>query len=100
MTKRVSAAKAKAHLSALVAEVAYGGEQVIIERRGKPLAALVGLNSKVIKAESIKKSSHDARGSLALVGAWRKLGDSDAAKVLADIHTVRDRGNESSGKPA
>ena len=43
MAKRVSAAQAKAQLSALSAEVAYGGEHVVIERRGKPLVALVSI---------------------------------------------------------
>ena len=41
MTKRVTATHAKARLSELAAEVAHGGEQVIIERRGRPWAALV-----------------------------------------------------------
>jgi prevent-host-death family protein len=44
MVKRVSTAQAKAQLSALMAQVAYGGERIIIERRGKPLAALVSVD--------------------------------------------------------
>lgn len=100
MTKRVSAANAKAHLSALVAEVAFGGEKVIIERRGKPLAALVGLDQQTPTAEHRKVSPDDARGGLALVGAWRKLDDSDAEGILADIHTQRDGGNELSRESA
>ena len=44
MTKRISAAQAKAHLSELMAQVAYGGEHYVIERRGKPLAALVSVD--------------------------------------------------------
>ena len=44
MAKRVSAAEAKARLSALSAEVAYGGQHVIIERRGTPLVALVSVS--------------------------------------------------------
>jgi len=43
MTKRVSAAQAKANLSELMSHVAYGGERVIIERRGKPMAVLIGV---------------------------------------------------------
>lgn len=89
MTKRVSAANAKAHLSALVAEVAYGGEQVIIERRGKPMAALVGLNDRGPKSDRRKKSPNDARGALALVGAWRKLESTEIAGILTDIHSQR-----------
>jgi len=72
--------------------VAFGGQQVIIERRGKPMAALVGLDNKGPKTERQKKSPDDARGALALVGAWRQLDDSHAAATLADIHAQRDKG--------
>ena len=41
MVKRVSAAQAKAQLSAIASEVAHGGPHVIIERRNKPWVALV-----------------------------------------------------------
>ena len=43
MATRISASQAKAHLSHLMAQVAYRGERYVIERRGKPLAALVSL---------------------------------------------------------
>ena len=39
--KRVSTAEAKAHLSALLAEVVHEGEPVIIEKQGRARAALV-----------------------------------------------------------
>lgn len=41
MAKRVSAAEAKAKLAELVGSVAHGGERILIERHGKPVAALV-----------------------------------------------------------
>ncbi len=41
MSKRIKAAEAKAHFSALIAEVAFGSARYVIERRGKPMAALV-----------------------------------------------------------
>lgn len=43
MTRRVAAAEAKAKFSELVSRVAHGGERVIIERHGKPVAALVSI---------------------------------------------------------
>ena len=43
MATIISASQAKAHLSHLMAQVAYRGERYVIERRGKPLAALVSL---------------------------------------------------------
>jgi prevent-host-death family protein len=42
--KRISAAEAKTNLSELLSRVAYGGERFVIERRGKPVAALVSVD--------------------------------------------------------
>lgn len=39
--KTISVAEAKKHLSELLGRVAYGGEQIVITKRGKPLARLV-----------------------------------------------------------
>ncbi len=42
MAKKVRVTEAKANISALMARAGYGGERFLIERRGRPLAALVG----------------------------------------------------------
>lgn len=39
--KSINVAEAKKHLSELLGRVAYGGEQIVITKRGKPLARLV-----------------------------------------------------------
>ncbi len=39
--KTVGIAEAKAKLSELLGQVAYGGERIVLQRRGKPVAALV-----------------------------------------------------------
>jgi prevent-host-death family protein len=39
--KECSVAEAKKHFSELLGRVAYGGEHVLISKRGKPLAMLV-----------------------------------------------------------
>ena len=39
--KTINVAEAKKHLSELLGRVAYGGEQIVITKRGKPLAKLV-----------------------------------------------------------
>jgi prevent-host-death family protein len=88
MTKRVSAAQAKAHLSDLMAKVAYGGEQYIIERRGKPLAALVSVDD-LERLEQGRATSARPRGALAIVGAWREVDDRDLDALLADIYSAR-----------
>ncbi len=39
--KEVSVAEAKKHLSELLGRVAYGGERIVISKRGRPMAILV-----------------------------------------------------------
>ena len=69
MAKRVSVAKAKAQFSALMAEAAYGGKHILIERRGKPMAALVSV-SDLEHLERTQGFSDQPLGALALTGAW------------------------------
>jgi prevent-host-death family protein len=73
MFKKVRVTEAKAHLSALMARAGYAGERYLIERRGKPLAALVGVEDlERLEAEGGSPRSRP-RGALALVGAWVSL---------------------------
>jgi len=43
MVKKVNALKARQHLGQLLEEVYYKGDQYVIERAGKPMAAVVPL---------------------------------------------------------
>ena len=90
MVKRVSAAQAKAQLSALAAEVAYGGQHVIIERRGKPLAALVSVGD-LERLEQDQATSARPRGALALVGAWREVKNRELESLIAGIYAQREK---------
>lgn len=90
MTKQMSMVQAKAHFSTLVAEVAHGGEQIIIERRGRPLAALVS----IADLERLKQGqilSAEPLGALALVGAWQELEDQEIDDMVADMYAQRER---------
>lgn len=42
MAKTIGTAKAREELAELVNQVAFGGERYVVERCGKPLAALIG----------------------------------------------------------
>ena len=90
MTKTVTAAQAKAQFSALVAGVAHGGEHVIIERRGKPLAALVSIEE-LTRLEKYQAMSAKPQGALALVGAWREVEDAEMDSLIAHIYAERDK---------
>ena len=79
MTKRVSASHAKAHLTALAAEVSNGGGPVVIERRGVPVALLVGVErlqqveDEAAEAERRAQAQEEARKHLAdLLAAARE----------------------------
>ena len=43
MAHTIGMTKAKSKLSELVGQVAYGGQQFILERRGRPMAVLISL---------------------------------------------------------
>ena len=72
--KSISVAEAKKHLSELLGRVAYGGEQIVITKRGKPLARLV---------PATEESKH-----LAEAKGW--LNDEDGFFEIID-HLVEDR---------
>ncbi len=89
MAKRVSAAQAKAQLSALSAEVAYGGQRVVIERRGRPLVALVSMADLELLGHD-RATSARPHGALALAGAWREVDDEDLESLIEDIYAGRE----------
>lgn len=90
MAKRVSSAEAKAKLSALVAEVAHGGQHVVIERRGKAQAAIVSIGDLENLEQGHAISPHP-RGALALVGAWKDVPEDDLDRVVKEIYEARAR---------
>ncbi len=95
MVKKVSAAEAKANLSTLMAEAAYEGKHILIERRGRPLAALVSVPD-LERLEQGQPLSSRPRGVLALVGAWQVAGDREINKLIAEIYANR---LEDTGRP-
>ncbi|MGH2459953.1 MAG: type II toxin-antitoxin system Phd/YefM family antitoxin [Chloroflexota bacterium] len=90
MAKRVSAAQAKAQLSALASGAAFRGERYVIERRGKPVAALVSMDD-LERLEQEREPTGKPLGLLALVGAWRELGDDEIDEMVRIIYAERER---------
>lgn len=91
VTKHVSAATAKAHFSELISEVGFGGQPVVIERHGRPLAALVSLDD--LERINNVKIPEPPRGALALVGILGHAGIDDAVidAMLDETYAQRDR---------
>ena len=44
MDKSISMVEAKSKLADLVGQVAYGGERFVLQRRGRPMAVLIGVD--------------------------------------------------------
>ncbi len=91
MAEKVKATEAKAHLSALMARVGYGGERFVIERRGRPLAALVGVEDLERLEKERGVTTSRPLGAIALVGAWGEAEEQDLDAVLDEIYAERER---------
>ena len=87
METRISTAGAKATLSALISGAA-NGQRVVIERRGKPLAALVGMaDLEIVKRET--PASRHSKGALVLVGAWGEVASDEVDSLIDEIYAQR-----------
>lgn len=93
MAKGVPLGEAKAKLSSLVNAVAYGGERVVIESRGRPKAALVSVGD-LERLEGIRPgrpSKAQRRLALAQAGRVRKaLEGLRLTDSLGDLRQLRD----------
>ncbi len=89
MAKRVSVAQVEDRLSVLAEEVAYEGQQVIIEHDGRPLAAIVSVGCQELLEQDCSTSARP-QGALALVGAWREVDDKDIESLIKDIYAGRE----------
>ena len=88
MVKKVSTAELRKELSSLLAEVVENNRQVIIQKRGKPLAALVSVDAlELLKQQHT--TSADPQGALALAGAWGELKEREMDAALADVYAAR-----------
>ena len=75
MLKKISAMKARQNLGQLLNEVSIRGDAYIIERAGKPLAALVDM-------ERFQQLEEDQSSALhALQKVWEKLAGADNQEI-------------------
>ena len=88
MVKKVSTVELRKGLAALLIDVVDHGRHFIIEKRGKPLAALVSVDAlELLKRQ--RTTSADPQGALALAGAWSDLKEREMDAVLADVNAAR-----------
>ena len=89
---RMNVAEAKKKFSEILARTAYNGERFIINRRGKPMAVLIGLDDFALLEQQIR-SSEKPQGLLAAAGV---LADFESfGKIMNDVYRSR---RESTGR--
>ncbi len=88
MAEKISVSKARATFSQLLADVHQGNKRFVIELQKKPVAALVSMTD-LARLERELVTAADAKGALALLGAWQDVGDDALDALAADIYAGR-----------
>jgi prevent-host-death family protein len=88
MVPKISTAQLRKDLASLLADVVDKDRHFIIEKRGKPLAALVSVDALELLKQQ-QTTSADPQGALALAGAWGELKEREMDAVLADVNSKR-----------
>ena len=86
-TTRISVAKAKSHISELIAKSQYSHERFIITRRDKPVAALVSLNDLKILEQYEEK-----QGLATIAGKWQAFDE--VTDAMGELETLRASGGK------
>jgi prevent-host-death family protein len=90
MTKKIGVAEVKKQFSAVISEVSLKGEQFIIERKGKPMAAMVSV--KDLERMESPKRREKRKGLLAAIGAWEEFDDLE--KMVMSVYAGRVKAKE------
>lgn len=85
MLKDISVAEAKSKFSEVIARTIYAGERFVVRRRGKPVAAIVGIDD--LKKIQLTDSSEDTGTLLAAAEAWADFKDIN--QVIENIYRSR-----------
>ena len=92
MERKLKLSEAKATFSAVVENVTARGDRYIIERHGKPVAAVVPIRDleRVEGLDAIEEpTAEHPIGALALLGAWAELGDEAIDEFIEHIYASR-----------
>jgi prevent-host-death family protein len=90
MSKVIGVAEAKRHFSEVMVEVAREGKHFIIEKKGKPMVALVNIKD----LETIERTAAPSKkkGLLASLGAWEDFNNVEG--VVKHIYEQRKTAKE------
>jgi len=81
--KKISAMKARQNLGQLLNEVSIRGDAYIIERAGKPLAALVGME----QFQQLQKDQEEALQAVRKI--WQKMAGADTQDIQGALKEAR-----------
>lgn len=87
MTTSISIAKAKAHISELIAKSRFSRERFIITKRDKPVAALVSLEDL-----KILEQHKETQGLASIAGQWQDFDE--VSEAMGDIEDLRAKGGQ------
>ncbi len=90
MPKTIGVAEVKKQFSEVISKVSLKGEHFIIEKKGKPMAAIVSLKD-LDMIESPKKKG-EKKGLLSAIGAWEDFENLE--EMVAMIYERRGRAKE------
>ena len=82
----------KKSFSAVISEVLLKGEHFVIEKKGKPMAALVSVQE--LQRIEGSKEREKKKGLLAAIGAWEDFEDLES--TVSDIYKKRKRSKDRS----
>lgn len=85
MPKNIGVAEVKKHFSEIMNGVSRDGKHFVIERKGKPVAAMVSV--KELELIERKGMQGDKKGLLAAIGVWEDFEGLD--RVVDDIYRKR-----------
>ncbi len=95
MAERVGTHEAKTHLSEYLNRVYYRGDRIVIERHGKPVAALVGVED-LARLESAPEDAEEKyRRALKEAGirvSWSTSADKDSEQAPVERRLLKVKG--------
>lgn len=92
MSKNMGVAEVKRSFSAVISEVLLKGEHFVIEKNGKPMAALVGIQE--LQRIEGSKEREKKKGLLAAIEAWEDFKDLE--RTVSAIYEKRKKSKDRS----
>jgi prevent-host-death family protein len=94
MAKNIGVAEVKKSFSEVMSKVSLKGEHFVIEKKGKPMAALVSVQE--LQRIEGSKEKEKKKGLLAAIGAWEDFEDLES--TVSAIYARRKKSKDRSAR--